>query len=862
MTSALPIHSIRRDFSNACARTRRIILQAPTGSGKSTQIPQFLLDDGLVPPGRKIVILQPRRLATRMLAARIASERGQVPGREVGYQIRFDRVESAETRIKFITEGLLLRLMLGDGQMEDVGALVFDEFHERNLDSDVALALARRLQETTRPDLLIVVMSATLDTDSLAQWLDGCTVLGVQGRLFPIDVEYIGDAAARPGGAQTPVWELAAAQFRKAFHTVPEGDFLVFMPGAHEIWKTIEEINATTEGRHCLVLPLHGELPPADQDHAVAPPPPGVRKVVVSTNVAETSLTIDGVRVVIDSGLARVARWDPHRGINTLLIENISQASAEQRAGRAGRTAPGLCVRLWGKGSHETRAAREMPEIRRLELSAPVLSLMAGGIGDLETFPWFEKPDARTLARARTLLCDLGALVKDPAVSGAFAITALGSRMAAFPLHPRYARMMIAAGEHGCVTQVSAIAALTQGRDILLPIANSRDAAEREDLLGETQSDFFHRLTLFGMARKKNFNIGFCKRWGIHAQAAAMADRLSEQFLRIAHSQGIRDNSPGVRAGMDTRDAIRRCLLLGFSDQLAVRIDKGTLRCALVHGRKGELRRQSAVRDAKLFVAAEVDEVETRGEVTVFLGLATAIEEKWLEEIFPDDFNEQSSVRYDAALRRCFSRRERRFRDLVMEAREREEFSSDEASRLLAAEVLAGRLELENWNGTVEAWINKVNFAARHLPELEISPIDADGRRMLVEELCAGATAWHQIRDKDVWPTLRGWLTAEQTAALTTLLPERITLPYKQRSAAIEYTAEGEAVVGARLQDLYDTPGTHFRIANGRVALVIEIQSPARRTFQRTRDLDAFWKTSYELVKKELRGRYPKHEWR
>lgn len=861
MKAVLPIHSIRKDFSDACARTRRIILQAPTGSGKSTQIPQFLLDDGIVPQGRKIVILQPRRLATRMLAARIANERGQALGEEVGYQIRFDRVESAETRIKFVTEGLLLRLMLGDGQLEDVGALVFDEFHERNLDSDVALALARRLQETTRPDLLIVVMSATLDTDSLAQWLDGCAVLGVEGRLFPIDIEYAGGAASRPGGESAPVWEMAAAQFRKAFHAIPEGDFLVFMPGAHEIWKTIETINATTEGRDCLVLPLHGELPAADQDRAVAPAPPGVRKVVVSTNVAETSLTIDGVRVVIDSGLARVARWDPHRGINTLLIENISQASAEQRAGRAGRTAPGLCVRLWGRGEHESRAAREIPEIRRLELSGPVLSLMAGGVGNLEAFPWFEKPDARTLSRAQTLLCDLGALEMNDA-GDAPVVTALGGRMAAFPLHPRYARMMIAAGEYGCVPQVAAIAALTQGRDIMLPIASPRDAAAREDLLGETTSDFFHRLTLFGMARKKSFSFGFCKQWGIHAQAAAMADKLSEQFLRIARAQGVSDNAPGANATMDTRDAVRRCLLLGFSDQLAVRVDKGTLRCALVHGRKGELRRQSAVRDARLIVAAEVDEVETRGEVTVFLGLATAVEEKWLEEIFPNDLNEQTRVRYDAVLRRCFLRRERRFRDLVLGAREREEFASDEASRLLAVEVLAGRLELENWNGAVEAWINKVNFAARHLPELEISPIDADGRRMLVEELCAGATAWHQVREKDVWPTLRGWLTAEQAGALAMLLPDRITLPYKQRSAAIEYTPDGEAVVGARLQDLYDTPGAHFRVANGRVALVLEIQSPARRTFQRTQDLDAFWKTSYELVKKELRGRYPKHEWR
>ena len=857
--TALPIHDIRQALHSACLRTRRIVLQAPTGSGKSTQIPQFLLDDSIVPAPHQIIVLQPRRLPTRMLAARIATERGQALGDEVGYQIRFDRVESATTRIKFVTEGLLLRLMLADPQLASVGALVFDEFHERNLDSDISLALARRLQETTRPDMLIIVMSATLDTGSLMKWLGHCELLSVEGRLFPICIKHTGPALRDPEAP--PVWELAARQFRQAFHAEPEGDFLIFMPGSYEISKTIEAVGDTPEGKNCLILPLHGELPPDEQDRAVALPPQGVRKVVVATNVAETSLTIDGIRVVIDSGLARIARWDPHRGINTLLIENISQASAEQRAGRAGRTAPGLCIRLWSQGDHASRPPRETPEIKRVELSESVLALKAGDIGDLENFPWFEPPEPRTLARAIGLLCDLGALEAATGVHSPASITPLGRRMAAFPLHPRYARMMLAAGEYGCIQQVAAIAALTQGRDIMLPLSNRRDAEAREELLGDTLSDFFHRLTLFGMARKKNFNFGFCKQWGIHAQATLMADRLASQFLRIAKAQGL-DDTRSSASTIPRADAIRRCLLIGFNDHLAIRLDQGTLRCAIVHGRKGELRRQSAIRNTRLLVAAEVDEIETRGEITVFLSLATAVEEEWLREIFPRDFSEKNSVRYDATLRRCLSRWERRFRDLVLEARERENFSSDEASSLLSNEIVEGRLVLEHWDASVEAWINKVNFAAKHLPELEISALDASGRRMLIEEICLGATAWHQVREKDPWPTLHGWLTAEQAAALDTLLPSRISLPYKNRTAIIDYTDDGEAVVAARLQDLYDTPSAHFRIAGGRLPLVIEIQSPARRTFQRTQDLDAFWKTSYELVKKELRGRYPKHEWR
>ena len=840
----LPIFKIREPLKAACARMRRIVLQAPTGSGKSTQIPQMLVDDGLVPAGSQVVVLQPRRLPTRMLAARIAHERGGKPGDEVGYQIRFDRVESEATRIKFVTEGLLLRQMMGDPTLKGVGALVFDEFHERNINSDLALAMARRIQETTRPDLLLVVMSATLDTESLSGWLSPCETLSVEGRLFPIEFEYAGRASDRP-------WDDVAAQFRKAYHAEPEGDFLVFMPGAYEITKTIAAIAGTPEGRDCVVLPLHGELPPHEQDRAVERDPDGRRKVVVSTNVAETSLTIDGVRVVIDAGLARVARWDAHRGFNTLLIEPISRASADQRAGRAGRTAPGRCVRLWSRSDHDAKPARELAEIRRVELAETLLLLKNGGVTDLDQFPWFERPEPKSLARGLELLTDLGAL------DASGALTPTGRRMAQFPLHPRYARMMLAAHDRGCVSSVALIAALTQGRDILLKLDDKRRAEEREDLLGDTDSDFFHRLTLLGIARKQNFDFDVCRRYGIHAQAARQADRLAEQFLRIARAQGLDTTVRPVDS-----DAVRRCLLTGFSDHLAIRLDQGTLRCALVHGRKGELRRESAVRHAKLIVAAEVDEIETRGDVTVYLSLASEVQESWLQELFPNDFSEKKFVRYDSHMRRCVTRIERRFRDLVLDAKEREDVKSDEAGALLAAEVIAGRLELEKWNDKVEAWINKVNFAAKHLPEYEIAPIDEDARKLIIEDLCAGSSAWHQIRDRDVWPSLRAWLTKEQLMALDTMMPERVSLPYKQRSAAIEYTADGEAVIAATVQELYDTPGSHFRILNGKVPLVIEIQSPGRKTQQRTRDLDAFWKGSYEAVKKDLRGRYPRHEWR
>lgn len=873
----LPIFELRERLKTACTRSRRIVLQAPTGSGKSTQIPQFLLDDALVPAGKQIVVLQPRRLPTRMLAARIARERGQNLGGEVGYQIRFDRIESADTRIKFVTEGLLLRQLLGGNaaDSEKIGAIVFDEFHERHLYSDLTLAFALELQRTTRPDLLIIVMSATLDTDSLATWLAPCETLTAQGRMFPIEIEYsVAGGATGFAGTQMrngflpryAVWDHAAAAFRKAFHAEPEGDFLIFMPGSYEITKTIAAIAGTPEGRECALLPLYGELSAAEQDRAVAPAPAGTRKVVVATNVAETSLTIPGVRVVIDSGLARIARYDPHRGINMLLIENISQSSADQRAGRAGRTAPGRCVRLWSRADQQNRSVRDVPEIRRVELSETLLLLKAGGIENLDTFPWFEKPDAHALEKSLELLRDSGAL------DAAGKLTRTGAVMARFPLHPRYARMMIAANELGCLRQIAFVAAMAQGRDIMLDLADRRRSEDREDLLGETDSDFFHRLTLLGMARKKDFDFEFCKRWGIHAGAARQADRLAAQFLKIAENVFARERreSETLSAGTsgapdvspDIYDAVRQCLLLGFVSQLARRVDAGTLRCKLVHGRSGELRRGSAVRHARLLVAAEVEEIQTRGEVTVFLSLATAVEEAWLEKYFPEDFETRDTVSFDAAQKRVLTRRERVFRGLVLSSRELPDVASDAASRLLADEVLAGRLVLEKWDAQVEAWINKVNFAAKHCPELGIATLDDDGRRMLVEELCLGATSYRDVREKSVWKTLRGWLSQEQEMAMDSLLPDSVSLPRKRHPAKIVYTADCEAVIGATVQELYDCPGERLRICGGNVPLIVEVQSPARRTVQRTADLDAFWKTSYEHVKKDLKGRYPKHEWR
>ncbi len=843
MKQPLPIDTLQDGLVAACGRVRRLVLRAPTGSGKSTRIPQMLLDLNLVQG--QIVVLQPRRIAARLLAARIAQEREVRLGGEVGYQIRFERVESAQTRIKFVTEALLLRQMASDPELKGVGAVVFDEFHERNLHSDVALALARRLQETHRPDLLIMAMSATLDTEVVAKWLGSAETLAADGRAYPVQIEY----THMPRNSTRPIWDAAAEQVRRVLREENEGDILVFMPGSYEIMRTIGAVRNLPESGGVDILPLYGELPPEEQDRAVKPSPG--RKVIVATNVAETSLTIPGVRAVVDAGLARIARFDPHRGIDTLLVEPVSQASAEQRAGRAGRTGPGRCIRLWSQTDHEARPLREVPEIKRVDLSETILLLLSSGWGDAATFPWYEKPDDKALQRALTVLGDLSA------VDAQGKLTAIGRRMSVFPAHPRYARMLLAAGELDCVYEVCRIAGLAQGRDILFRKVDDRTENARDSVEQEDGSDFFPRLALLQRALDMKFDADACDRFGVHGQAARQADQAARQFLRLAEGQGL-----PVSDRLADPAAIRRCLLLGFSDRLAVRLDAGTLRCALVHGRTGELRRESSIRSAKLLVAAEVDEIQARGGVTTYLSLATAIEESWLQELFPSEFSTVNHVRYDATQRRVVTRVERRFRDLVLEAKERDDAPSDAASRILAEEVAAGRLELEKWDAPVDAWIRRVNFLSKHCPELGIPVFDDAARRMVIEEVCTGAVAYRDIRDRPVFGVVRGWLTHEQAMALETYCPEKLILPRKKHPARIEYTADGQAEIEATVQELYDFPGSKLRVCLGKVPMVICIQSPARRTQQRTTDLDAFWKGSYEGVKKELRGRYPKHEWR
>ncbi len=866
----LPIYEFEQKLVDSLRAQGRLIVQAPTGSGKSTQVPQMLLNHGLLGERGEVVVLQPRRLAARMLAKRVAEEVGTRLGDVVGYQIRLDSRVSEATRIRFVTEGILLRQMSFDPTLRGISAIVFDEFHERHLYGDISLARAIQIQQTRRPDLKLVVMSATLDAALLKDYLAPCEVLTSQGRTFPVRIEYLPKMV---NFEHDPVWAVAARECERiAAQTT--GDLLVFMPGAFEISRTVQEIQGSHALRGFACFPLHGELPPEAQDRAVARYE--ARKIIVSTNVAETSLTIDGVTAVVDSGLARVARYDPHRGINTLLIEKISVASSDQRAGRAGRTAPGVCLRLWTEREHAQRPLQELPEVKRLDLAEVVLTLKAAGIDDIYGFPWLEKPEPKALERAETLLGDLGALhgvglVSDRPSSttatgnltGAghrpalLKITDVGRRMLRFPMHPRYARMFLAAQEYGCVRSVALMAALTQGRNFLLRGVDRRTEEAREEVFGaESESDFFLLMRAWRYAEKANYNMDACRRLGIHVQAVRQVGPLFEQFLEIAAAEKL-DVTEKRIDGV----AVRKCVLLGFSDHLARRLDKGTLRCELVHARKGVLARESVIQNSPLLVAAEITEIESRGEVNTILNLNTAIEEAWLKELFPEDFHDASGVVYDETQRRVLARKERRFRDLVLESKQTaDEPPEGQAAVLLAREVLAGRIQLTEWNEAVEHWITRVNCLAKWWPELEVNPITDADRATLIEQICYGSYGARELKDKPVMPVLRDWLLAEQLAVLDEYLPERIEMA-NGRKARVRYEKDGPPVLSARIQELYGV-SSKFTLGHGRVPVKIEVLAPNQRPIQVTDDLSNFWREQYPKIKSELSRRYPRHEWR
>lgn len=838
--SQLPIYEIEPALLTAWrgqAERRRFVIEAPTGSGKSTQLPQMLARHGLL-GGGEVVILQPRRIAARMLARRVAEEMGGRLGDEVGYQVRFENVVSSKTRIRFVTEGILLRQLMDDPSLRGVSAVIFDEFHERHLYGDITLARCLSVQETTRPDMALLVMSATLQTEALKSYLEPATHLISAGRTFPVTMKYAPQRAVVRG----EIWDHAARVCGDALASQAEGHALIFMPGSFEIRKTMEALSREKWARSFDILPLHGELTPAQQDAAVSDN--GRRRIIVATNVAETSLTIDGVRVVIDSGLARLAAWDANRGINTLTIQNIARSSSDQRAGRAGRTAAGECWRLWSENDHGRRPAAEVPEVLRLDLAEVVLTLKAAGVQDLAQFRWFEAPDARSLARATVLLEQLGALLPDGTLTGE------GRRLTRYPLHPRQARLMEASAEYGCIPAMALMVALQQGRPLFV-----RGTGDPQRKFGtpDDPSDFLPLLRGWQAAAERNFHPDACGQMGLNGRAAAEAGKLAQQLTGLA---GARRDTPPE---MPDHESLAKCILTGYSDQVAKRTSTGGSACEVVGGRRGSASKESIVRGIELLVAAEIAEVQGK-DLTVNLNLLTEITEDWLGDLFPEDFHLERAPFFDPQQRRVSQRERVRFRDLILRDRQSGEADPNAAAAILADEVLRGNLTINEWNDATRQWLARLDFLRKAMPDLQLPEFTPDDHRLVLESLFDGFRTYKEIKDLAPLPALRDWLGHPKANALDKHAPERIATD-GGKLAKVDYTRPEEPSVAVFIQQLYsqrDTP----KIAGGRIPLVLSILAPNHRPIQVTRDLAGFWKNHYPAIKKEMERRYPRHEWR
>ncbi|HEY0782959.1 MAG TPA: ATP-dependent helicase HrpB, partial [Thermoanaerobaculia bacterium] len=756
MLDPLPIDPVLPELVAALRERSAAVLVAPTGAGKTTRVPPALLAAGLGPG--QIVVLEPRRIAARAAARRIAEEQGWEVGREVGYQVRFERKESRETRILIVTEGILVQRLQGDPFLESVDAVVFDEIHERNLQTDLSLAMARRVRREVRPDLRLLAMSATLDPGPLAAFLGDCPVVESAGRLYPVAVAYLDPAggerrAARGGQSsqgerQLPLQVLAAV--RRAL-AESDGDVLVFLPGVGEIERCAKALAELAAERGLAVLPLYGDLPPERQDAVLKPSVR--RRVVLATNVAETSVTVQGVTAVVDSGLARRLRYDPATGLDRLELVRVSRAATEQRAGRAGRQAPGLCLRLWAEHEQAARPEREPPEIARVDLAGPALQLLAWGESDLAAFGWFEAPDPAALAAARRLLDRLGAT--DPA-SG---VTALGRTLARLPLHPRLGRLLVEGAQLGHPREAALAAALLTerdpfARDARVPPPSSSDVLDRVEALAAWES------------RGGRDDDG-----RVQAAAARFVLRARDQLADLAR----RELASTVTATAPADDALLRALLAAFPDRLARRREGGGTRAVMVGGRGVQLGEESAVRDADLFLCIDLADppagrtapAEARVRRTSF------VKREWLPA---DRLRTAVEVGFDTARERVVAWKRTRFDDLVIDEGEVAipPSTAAEAERALVA-AAAERLDraLPLADSAVVSFRNRVACLAAWMPELALPSVDDDALRALLPALAAGRASFAELRRAPLLEVLTGTLSFAQREALDREAPER-----------------------------------------------------------------------------------------
>ncbi len=849
----LPIYSVKEEILRAIHQGA-VVITAPTGSGKSTQVPRFLLE--AVPEGSRILVLQPRRIAARMLAERVAFEMNEKLGATVGFQTRYERAVSAATRILFITEGILTRMMVADRSLNGVAAIIFDEFHERNVNTDLGLAMAKHLRDTVRKDIKLAVMSATMDATPISNYLN-CPVVNSEGRMFEVAISYCTQQVKMLGPAVAAAKELAALLDSNA-----QGDVLIFMPGAYEIRKTIEACSAIKMPEKLIFLPLYGDLPPDAQRRVMEPAE--CRKVIVATNIAETSLTIPGVRHVIDSGLAKYNFYDSARGIDSLETRPIARDSADQRSGRAGREAPGTCRRLWSWIEQSAKNPRTLPEIQRVDLAEAVLAVKAFGFNDVNAFPWFEKPQQRMLDNAIQMLTALGFI---SASDGS--LTETGRLLQSFPAHPRLALLMWLGSQEGCYDLACLTAAIISERPLLSgagvspSMSRERRQSAKRKARGEKlpASDFLTLIEAVQTAKEAHFQADFCQRLGINEKAARDVCRAADDFISMGTRMDWRKNDSN-----DCDEACLKCILRTFPDRLARRKDSGSLVCLLPRGRRAELVRESVVRDESLFVAAEIREVSATGVQSskLMLSLASGIREEWLLDYFPDDWNDVDEPFWDEQKQQVFRRTSLSCLGLCLEEKIRNDPPADVAGHILAEHVAeqmdAGRVPLEDWNDGVRKWIERVHWVASIFPEENLPQYDDNGRMKVLEMLCQGETSVRALKNKETLAYAKQLLSYKQQQFVDAMAPPFFLLPNGHRMK-IDY-AVGQTPKGkAKIQDLYDVKQTPT-VANGRVRILLDILAPNFRTVQITEDLANFWNTLYPKIRTELSRRYPKHLWK
>lgn len=860
----LPIDPLLPEIIASLRRSPNLVIEAPPGAGKTTRVPPSLLDAGLAGEA-EVWVLEPRRLAARMAAQRVAEERGEQPGESVGYQVRFEEVSGPRTRLRFLTEGVLTRRLLSDPQLSRVGVVVLDEFHERHLQADLALALLRRLQQEARPELRIVAMSATLEAAPIARYLGDCPTLRSEGRRFEVEIEHLTRPDDRPLAMQveTAVRRLVADGL--------DGDILVFLPGAAEIRRAQEACAELAAQADLLVLPLHGELSPAEQDRAVRPA--AQRKVILSTNVAETSVTIDGLVAVIDSGLARVAGHSPWSGLATLNVARVSRASATQRAGRAGRTRPGRALRLYTAQDFAARPAHEAPEIRRLDLAEPALELHAAGITDLHHFEWFEAPPPPALAAAETLLQRLGAL------DAGGRVTALGERMLRLPLHPRLARAVVEAESRGVAPEGCVIAALISERDIragniLLDASQRRPAGARPS----GPSDLLELLDLFTEAESAGFAPDRLRKLHLNPGAVRAVDRVRRQLQRLCKNDRskLRTESKRKTPTPFQESELLISILAGYPDRVARRrIPSGESQVAsaellLAGGGAAELAPESVVRQADFLVAVDAEERREPGRGRpagrrsgTVVRLASAIEPDWLLDLFTDAISETTETLWNTEAQRVEVVRRLLYDQLVLDESRTSEAGSDEVTGVLAEAALAAGPQAFTEGEAVDHFLARVEFMAQTFPDAGFPALGEDDVRASLVKLCEGKRSFAELREAaragGLLEALRKKLGAEQARLMAAMAPERVIL-LNGRQARVHYERHKPPWLASRLQDFFGMREGP-KVAGGQVPVVLHLLAPNRRPVQVTTDLAGFWTRHYPQVRRELSRRYPRHPW-